>query len=116
MMTKHSVGEVRVFECAEAVYPGIEINGDPGRSLVVFGTKDEATGVRGDTPEQAMANAARLVKCWNSHDELVQALQTIASTRGMSEPKATFEDPSGELLRRMELARAVLAKVRGEGT
>ncbi len=56
------------------------------------------------------ANAARLVKCWNMHDELVEALERLANAASdpwVANNTSVMDGP-------IEAARAILSKSRSE--
>lgn len=54
--------------------PGIESAG--GESIVVFGDLGgDFQGVRGETPEEALANARFIVRACNAHYDLLEALK-----------------------------------------
>lgn len=62
---KHTPGPWKVFY-QDDEYPGIEV-ADRDYSIVVYGDKgDFNAGVQGDTHEEALANAQRIVACVNA--------------------------------------------------
>lgn len=72
MGAQHTPTPWTVYDAAEACYPGIDA---ARRTVVVFGNADEECGVRGDTPEEAEANARFIVHAVNCHDDLLEALE-----------------------------------------
>lgn len=56
--------------------------------------------------ECSLANAARIVKCVNAHDELVEALRTLRAEVADMESRAGWAGNGGR-----QMADAVLAKV-----
>lgn len=86
-MSKHLPEPWTVFESQNAVRPGID---SAIESVVIF-SEDEANGVQGDTAEEALANARRIVACVNACQsistetlengvikDMVASLQTVA--------------------------------------
>lgn len=95
MSAQHTPTPWTVFNADEGCYPGIDAG---WRTIVMFGSPDEDCGIRGDTPEEAEANARFIVHAVNCHDELLSALEQYAS--GLTDTGAR--------------ARAIIAKVRGD--
>lgn len=76
MSAQHTPTPWRVYDAGDENYPGIDAG---WRSVVMFGNADEECGVRGDTREEAEANARFIVHAVNCHDELLAALEQYAS-------------------------------------
>lgn len=103
----HTPGEWRVFDAEQ---PGIE-TGD--FSIVVYGSQGEECGVRGNTPDEAQANAYLFA----ASSDLLAALKAMVGRsqyrsleiQGETLPPAwtTIAMPSEEAL---NLARAAIAK------
>jgi hypothetical protein len=98
---KHTPAPWNIFDSRNAYYPGIE--GADGKSVIVFGTKDEWHGVRGDNKEQAEANA-RLIA---SAPELLEALKALIKDRDDGYPVGA---DAGEMWNN---ARQAIAKAEG---
>lgn len=64
------------------------------------------------TIEQAKADAERVALCWNCHDELLAALESLANayTETLAEEYSKPESDCPELV----AARAAIAKARGQ--
>lgn len=63
------------------------------------------SNVGGIDDQQSKANAAHIVRCVNSHDELVKALELIAN-------QSRDGDIPQQVVRMQRIARAALAKAR----
>jgi hypothetical protein len=101
-MSKHTNGPWLVF-CKDDRYPGIEAE---HKSIVIFGNDGESgQGVRGDTREEALANA-RLIA---AAPELLEASQSLLAI-----VESEFPDYVCDNDRRVVAARNVIAKVTGE--
>ena len=80
---------------------------------------DDATE-HGNTDEDVIAtaykvdDAERLVACWNSHDDLLEALETLSSWPRKSETAngALSSDPTEGIANMRRFARAAIAKAR----
>ena len=106
MTEQHTPTPWTVYDAADAYYPGIDA---ARRTVVVFGSADEECGVRGDTPEEAEANARFIVRAVNSHDEMLEAL-TLARTFMVD-----FEGlPETDAHNPLRIVDAAIAKARGE--
>ncbi len=84
-------------------YPGID--GGDNYTVIIFGNEHEECGVRGVTHEQAIANAAFIVRAANSHDALVKALADALEEIGKRRP-------NGEVVKR---CRTALSLAQPEG-
>jgi hypothetical protein len=106
-LPSHTPEPWAIFDAADR-FPGIEAP-DAGFSIVLWGNEDEDAGVRGESEEHALANAARIVSCVNACaglnpeavPEMVKALEEIA------------KNPSLTSGGRMRIAAAALAKAKG---
>ena len=69
---KHTPGELKSNECwtDESVLLFPDTASEPGGMIAE---------VYGEDMAHAKANAARLVLCWNTHDQLVEALTNLVS-------------------------------------
>lgn len=65
----------------EEKWPGIEAG---NQTIVIFGTDDDDGGVRGETEEQALANARRIVACVNLMPEVEALLLSVHKDHGES--------------------------------
>lgn len=63
------------------------------------------------TPQAEWANATRLALCWNTHDELVAALEEVI---GEHERWLAADERGDLVLPSVDAARAALAAARGE--
>jgi hypothetical protein len=100
-MSAHTPGPLLVSESGETIYA---IHGDPPRNrffaLVQAGRRDDAPN------EELAANAARLALCWNTHDQLLEALEGL-----MELEKRGRIMPIG---REWDAARAAIKAAKGE--
>ena len=86
-------------------WPGIEAGGANPKSLVVYGYRDEDTGVLGARREEAFANA-RIMAAGLEMVEALEALVEAADGVGETHNIGTM-DPA------IQSARAAIAKARG---
>jgi hypothetical protein len=83
-----------------ARYPGID---SAGQSIVLFGVDEGSeAGVRGDTEDEADANAALIVKAVNLHDEFVELIRWLTDPV----PEVHFGPDVNGLLHRARILRA----------
>jgi hypothetical protein len=71
---KHTEGKLLVLDCREVGEDCISISN--GR-VVIARIKNEVTGKQID--DEDLANAQRLVACWNEHDDLVKERDELVS-------------------------------------
>ena len=72
--TEHMATPWKIY-CDTDRYPGLQAAGN--KTVVIFGNEGEEAGVRGRTPEEALANAAFIVRAVNAHDDLVRAIDGL---------------------------------------
>ena len=105
-------GELGVFP---AHRPGIEAD---TVSVVVYGEPDDRCGIHGNTPEEAQANAHRLVSCWNGCSgladpgavpDLVAALEAMLTLDNRDNGNQMADAIT-------DMARAALARAKGTTT
>jgi hypothetical protein len=79
MKTEHTATPWRVDQEPNEKWPGIEA---AKQSIVIWGTDDDDGGVRGETEEQALANARRIVACVNAMPEVEALLSAVQKDYG----------------------------------
>lgn len=93
-------GDWTVYDLGAEFRPGIDSNPEDGTSLVVFGDPDETWdhgGIRGRTPEEALANARVMA----ASKDLLEALVNLL---------AVHEGQGGTKYHAGDIARAAIAK------
>ena len=103
--SKHTPGRLEACNGRD-IYPA----GDEGARNHVSdcapdGYNEDLTDI---TPEIAEANARRMVACWNSHDDLLEALEGMVDAFGQLDDAEPAQD------RAWDRAFSELAKAKGE--
>jgi len=112
-MAEHTPTPWKVYEdFGEATHKGIDQVG--GISIICIGIGDDDCGIRGRTDQEALANAAFIVQCVNSHEALVKALEFLLDTKWKSVDKDNMEFEGRITCYQLEQARAALSAARGK--